>query len=116
MASKDDPHKESKLGGIRLFKSRKAFKDFTDEQKEWQVGEMKQCKDGLKGCTCDKPEADLWKHKSTGMRCHTCMYFVTKEKTLGRCRRHAPRIEGWPAVYEQDWCGDHKLDKDNTNA
>jgi len=107
MASKDDPHKESKLGGIRLFKSRKAFKDFTDEQKDWIVS----------GCD-EKPSEkdDLWKHKSTGMRCHTCMYFVTKEKTLGRCRRHAPRIEGWPAVYEKDWCGDHKLDKDNTNA
>lgn len=58
---------------------------------------------------------DMWKHKSTGMRCHTCMYFVVKDGNLGRCRRHAPQVaNGWPAVYTQDWCGDHKLDKDNS--
>ena len=30
---------------------------------------------------------------------------------LGRCRRHAPTMGGFPAVFEQDWCGDHKLDE-----
>jgi hypothetical protein len=30
---------------------------------------------------------------------------------LGRCRRHAPTMAGWPAVFESDWCGDHKLDE-----
>jgi hypothetical protein len=29
-----------------------------------------------------------------------------------RCRKHAPTLGGWPAVYPDDWCGDHKLDKD----
>ena len=28
-----------------------------------------------------------------------------------RCRRHAPALGGWVAVYSNDWCGDHKLDK-----
>lgn len=30
---------------------------------------------------------------------------------LGRCRRHAPTMNGWPAVFGEDWCGDHKLDE-----
>lgn len=56
---------------------------------------------------------DLWKHKSTGMRCHTCMFWVPKHGKLGRCRRHCPEVSnGWPVTFEDDWCGDHKLDKD----
>ena len=59
---------------------------------------------------------DPWKHRSAGMRCQTCMYFVRKrvgdaESVLGRCRRHAPTMSGFPAVFESDWCGDHKLDE-----
>jgi len=30
---------------------------------------------------------------------------------LGRCRRHAPKLKGWPVVFATDWCGDHKLDE-----
>jgi hypothetical protein len=30
---------------------------------------------------------------------------------LGRCRRHAPTMNGFPVVWESDWCGDHKLDE-----
>lgn len=55
---------------------------------------------------------DNWKHKSDTMRCRTCMYYVPKTSRIGRCRRNAPTIDGWPAVYESDWCGDHKLDAD----
>jgi hypothetical protein len=33
--------------------------------------------------------------------------------TVGRCRRHAPTMNGYPVVYMSDWCGDHKL---NENA
>jgi hypothetical protein len=63
---------------------------------------------------------DNWKHRTSGMRCGTCMYFVVKEKTetapgvereLGRCRRNAPTMKGWPALFSTDWCGDHKLDE-----
>jgi len=66
---------------------------------------------------------DPWKHRSSGMRCKTCIYFVPKEtpnrdpgnrpddSTLGRCRRHAPTMSGYPAVFGADWCGDHKLDE-----
>jgi hypothetical protein len=37
--------------------------------------------------------------------------FGVGEIVLGRCRKKAPTLEGWPAVYESDWCGDHKLDE-----
>jgi hypothetical protein len=30
---------------------------------------------------------------------------------LGRCRRHSPTMSGWPVVFVNDWCGDHKLDE-----
>ena len=54
---------------------------------------------------------DLWKHRSSKMKCNTCMYFVEKgdEDNVGRCRRNAPTIKGWPVIFPGDWCGDHKL-------
>lgn len=62
---------------------------------------------------------DPWMHRSAKMRCATCMWFVLKEdpvkqarmNELGRCRRHAPTMGGFPAVFKSDWCGDHKLDE-----
>ena len=52
------------------------------------------------------------------------MWFVTKavaetaetrpldaRGALGRCRRHAPTMAGFPAAFTTDWCGDHKLDE-----
>ncbi len=80
---------------------------------------------------------DPWKHRSANMRCATCMFFVVKMPDhakfrtgafvevkageplpsaerlpfLGRCRLHGPTLKGWPAVFENDWCGDHKLDE-----
>ena len=59
---------------------------------------------------------DPWKNRSEGMRCKTCMYYVPKEVVggtyrVGRCRRHAPTMSGYPVVFETDWCGDHKLDE-----
>jgi hypothetical protein len=66
--------------------------------------------------------ADQWKHRSEHMRCATCMWFVEKPlkdemaprdaKTVGRCRRHAPTMGGFPVVFQGDWCGDHKLDEE----
>lgn len=64
-------------------------------------------------------EQDAWIHRSAKMRCRTCMYAVEKQSALGvesnglgRCRRHAPTMQGFPAVFmDQDWCGDHKLDE-----
>ena len=68
-------------------------------------------------------KTDPWKHRSKGMTCSTCMWFVEKEAKdlphaceddlpiVGRCRRHAPTMNGYPVVFEIDWCGDHKLDE-----
>lgn len=67
---------------------------------------------------------DPWKHRSSGMLCKTCMWFATKAPLLtpadqpptpgrdvGRCRRHAPTMGGYPVVFAADWCGDHRLDE-----
>jgi len=73
--------------------------------------------------------SDPWAHRSEGMRCKTCMWFAPKYPggkpiidgdritlppvDMGRCRRHAPTTSGYPVVFVNDWCGDHKL---NENA
>ena len=69
------------------------------------------------------PIDDNWKHRSQGMKCGSCMWFIAKhydapkqvnDRVLGRCRRHAPSYNsniGWPPVFDTDWCGDHKLDE-----
>ena len=60
---------------------------------------------------------DNWKHRSQKMLCGCCMYFMSKVDKdskitlLGRCRRNAPTMKGWPVMYTTDWCGDHKLDE-----
>jgi hypothetical protein len=68
---------------------------------------------------------DNWMHKAACMRCFTCTFFVPKARNspsllddpiLGRCRKHAPTLNGWPAVFENDWCGDHKLDENKLDA
>ncbi len=35
---------------------------------------------------------------------------------IGRCRRHAPTLGGWPVLFVTDWCGDHKLDAEKMEA
>jgi hypothetical protein len=61
---------------------------------------------------------DPWVHRSQGMCCKTCIWFVRKvandkadRKEVGRCRRHAPTMGGYPVVFITDWCGDHRLDE-----
>ncbi len=59
---------------------------------------------------------DPWKHRAQGLRCDTCMWYVAKHapasaEEIGRCRRHAPTMNGYPVVFPVDWCGDHKLDE-----
>ncbi len=72
-------------------------------------------------------QKDPWKHRSKGMRCSSCMFFVEKvvenkdinkdinkdtTQLFGRCRRNAPTINGYPSVFGNDWCGEHKLDEE----
>jgi len=66
---------------------------------------------------------DNWKHRSAKMRCETCMSFVPKVQltgeqlemetvtAVGRCRRNAPTMKGFPVVFSSDWCGEHKIDE-----
>lgn len=65
-------------------------------------------------------ERDPWADRIAGMICNTCMFFVVKldpcapvsnnlVPVKGRCRRHAPTMNGYPVVFPNDWCGDHKL-------
>lgn len=66
---------------------------------------------------------DPWIHRSKGMRCNTCIWYVPKVrrgtpdadvnpiKEVGRCRRHAPTMNGYPVVFMTDWCGDHRIDE-----
>lgn len=60
--------------------------------------------------------SDNWQNRAANMRCDTCTSFVLKSSAdgvgrLGRCRRHAPTMSGFPVVFPADWCGDHKLDE-----
>lgn len=63
---------------------------------------------------------DNWEQRAKNMRCSTCIWFVEKMRDVpvgpdwqgfGRCRRHAPTMSGFPAVFGGDFCGDHKLDE-----
>ena len=71
---------------------------------------------------------DPWQNRSDGMRCKSCMWFAPKFPdegwkfpepgvievpaiSIGRCRRHAPTMNGYPVVFVKDWCGDHKLNE-----
>lgn len=65
--------------------------------------------------------SDPWAGRQQGMRCRTCIWFVPKTPgglankpeapIVGRCRRHAPSMGGYPVVYQTDWCGDHRVDE-----
>ncbi len=79
--------------------------------------------DDIRGKQQSKPPADPWIHRSDGMRCKTCIWFVPKHPSghivteaysVGRCRRHAPTMGGYPVVFVNDWCGDHRLDENKT--
>lgn len=68
----------------------------------------------------DQKIKDPWANRSSGMTCRTCIWFVAKEQSsitkpdapiVGRCRRHAPTMGGYPVVYQTDWCGDHRIDE-----
>lgn len=69
----------------------------------------------------EKETKDNWKHRAKNMTCWSCMWWLEKKidrpvqegfVSLGRCRKHSPTISGFPAVFQNDWCGDHKLSED----
>ena len=62
---------------------------------------------------------DPWANRTSGLRCASCIWFVPKATDapfdargeVGRCRRHAPTMSGFPVVFATDWCGDHRIDE-----
>lgn len=66
--------------------------------------------------------SDNWRYRAQTMVCKTCIWYVEKavavprEVKIGRCRRHAPTIGGFPVVYPSDWCGDHRMDETKLTA
>lgn len=60
------------------------------------------------------PDGDEWGDRAKNMRCNTCMAFKAKRGNIGgvgRCRHNAPTIKGFPVVYENGWCLDHKINE-----
>lgn len=45
--------------------------------------------------------------RGSKVNCGNCQFFIS-----GTCRQSAPRMAGWPAVRETDWCGSHVLNLD----
>jgi len=68
-------------------------------------------------------EKDPWAYRPDGLKCKTCIWYVEKQRigtsnsdvnplaSIGRCRRHAPTMNGFVPVYPVDWCGDHRIDE-----
>lgn len=50
---------------------------------------------------------DKWDRK-TDFGCDSCMFYVPKGEREGRCRFNAPTMKGYPVVFSEDWCGQHK--------
>ncbi len=57
---------------------------------------------------------DQWDRK-TDFGCGSCMSYVPKKQHAadkatkeGRCRHNAPTMNGYPVVFPDDWCGQHK--------
>ncbi len=81
------------------------------EQTGEQTPETTEATSGTVTLTGNK---DNWQHRAENMLCKGCMYYHGKGRPavkLGRCRRHAPTMSGWPVMFESDWCGDHKIDE-----
>jgi len=83
-------------------------------------------------------QEDPWQGRTTGMKCRSCVFFVLKKpdspqmleepcipnipvgvpvhrinnNRIGRCRANPPTAtRGFPVVFEDDWCGGHRLDE-----
>lgn len=64
---------------------------------------------------------DIGKHRSDKMLCDNCMWFKAKgiyntklkptcsDVKVGRCRKRAPTMGGFPVIFSNDWCGDFRL-------
>lgn len=92
--------------------------DIKQKAKEWRDAEPKTPEGTAEQVTPNKAwnappkPIDPWQHRSSMMRCITCMWSLAKTHKVGRCKKNAPTISGYPVVFlEDDWCGQHKLDE-----
>lgn len=90
---------------------------FTEAQRQWVEGSVnptgivdRRVAAAGARTIADAP-IDPWQHRAEHMRRKTCMWFAPKQHDVGRCRRHAPTMNGYPVVMLTDWCGDHKLNE-----
>ena len=93
-----------------------AFGQPRDATPPMQAGETLDEASGMRinmvGSMSTTPEPpDPWRGRYAGMRCRTCIYYVPKSPEVGRCRRNAPTIKGYPVSLPSDWCGEHRLDE-----
>jgi len=59
-----------------------------------------------------KPAQENWDYRNDFMRCMTCIHSAVKLKNVGRCKRNAPTMDGYPVIFlNTDSCGQHKLDE-----
>lgn len=87
-----------------------------DEKSNLQDQEMKFIPESREEATRTQ---DNWVDRNLRMVCDKCIYFVEKktgqiqraDHVIGRCRRHAPTMSGWPVMYSSDWCGEYKIDE-----
>lgn len=91
----------------------------SEDTPEYAVDPTEESVSSVRTRPADDPP-DPWVHRDATMRCRTCMWFVPKKTKrlgvvlatiVGRCRKRAPSLEGYPVVLDSDWCGDHKLDE-----
>ena len=54
-------------------------------------------------------DTDNWPEGGGTHRCVTCVHYLQKIRGFGRCRRRAPTMAGFPAVYATDVCGEHEM-------
>lgn len=63
-----------------------------------------------------KVKKDNWENRQDNMMCIKCMHYSPKKNSVGRCRRHAPAMVGFPVVFDTDWCGDFRLNENSVKG
>lgn len=107
------------LGGARAVQGPTLERSVT--QQDLDVATQKEDPRRFQRERIPRAEPDNWAHRNQNLRCATCMWFARKRaapvvdredpRPVGRCRRHAPTMSGWPVMFDTDWCGDFKLDE-----
>ena len=65
---------------------------------------------------CMKEDITIWQqitddHKKGFVKVGDYGSLEKVTNTVSRCRKNAPTMSGYPVVFEDDWCGEHKFDE-----